>query len=31
VTAMAFGKVIAAGVPETVLADKQVVDSYLGA
>jgi len=31
VTAMAFGKVIAAGVPETVIADKQVVDSYLGA
>jgi branched-chain amino acid transport system ATP-binding protein len=31
VTAMAFGKVIAAGVPETVIADKQVVDAYLGA
>ena len=31
VTAMAFGKVIAAGAPEAVLADKQVVDSYLGA
>ncbi len=31
VTAMAFGKVIAAGVPETVIADKQVIDSYLGA
>lgn len=31
VTAMAFGKVIAAGKPEVVIADKQVVDSYLGA
>lgn len=31
VTAMAFGKVIAAGSPEAVIADKQVVDSYLGA
>lgn len=31
VTAMAFGKVIAAGKPEAVIADKQVVDSYLGA
>ena len=31
VTAMAFGKVIAAGAPEAVMADKQVVDSYLGA
>jgi branched-chain amino acid transport system ATP-binding protein len=31
VTAMAFGKVIAAGAPEAVIADKQVIDSYLGA
>ncbi len=31
ITAMAFGKVIAAGVPEAVIADKQVIDAYLGA
>jgi len=31
VTAMAFGKVIAAGMPETVITNRQVVDSYLDA
>jgi branched-chain amino acid transport system ATP-binding protein len=31
IVAMAFGKVIAAGVPEAVMADKQVIDAYLGA
>lgn len=31
ITAMAFGKVIAAGIPEKVIADKQVIDAYLGA
>jgi branched-chain amino acid transport system ATP-binding protein len=31
IIAMAFGKVIASGAPEAVIADKQVIDAYLGA